>query len=184
MKAQINPEEHKEYRKLSMDKKNMKRLTGREIHVLKLRFGTQNEKPKSYREIGLILNLSQERIRQIINKAMRKMIHMKKSISGDKPIMHKPMVHKPFSPEKKRWHPIKKIRKWLERKLIKDHLDKFEHTIQLKDEVLDDLVYIIHDRLYKIADEQKDINISLQNMDKNLEKIKVYIYPYQDSPKK
>ena len=51
---------------------------------------------------------------------------------------------------------------------------------QLKDEVLDDLVYIIHDRLYKIADEQKDINISLQNMDKSLEKIKDIL----GSPKK
>ena len=167
MKAQINPKEHKEYRKLSMDKENMKRLTERELFVLEQRFGMSGKNPKTYKEIGLMLNLGPERIRQIINKAMRKMIHTKKSISGDKP-----MAHKPFSPARKRWHPIKKIRKWLERKLIKNHLDKFEHTIRLKDEVLDDLVYIIHDRLYKIADEQEDINISLQNIDKSLEKIK------------
>jgi len=52
-----------------LEKCNLKQ---KEIDVLKLRYGLENEQPKSLQEIGDIYNVSRERIRQIENKALAK----------------------------------------------------------------------------------------------------------------
>ena len=51
------------------------KLTSREIMVIKLRFGIDSENEHSLEEIGTILSVTQERIRQIEAKALRKLRH-------------------------------------------------------------------------------------------------------------
>ena len=41
--------------------------------MLELRFGVGDEKPRTLQEIGSMLNLTRERIRQIEQRAMRKL---------------------------------------------------------------------------------------------------------------
>lgn len=53
--------------------KVMESLEERERDVLILRFGLEDEEPKTLEEIGAMFNLSRERIRQIEEKALRKM---------------------------------------------------------------------------------------------------------------
>lgn len=48
-------------------------LSDKEALVLKLRFGLDDHQPRTLQEIGNMLNLSRERIRQIEQKAMRKL---------------------------------------------------------------------------------------------------------------
>ena len=48
-------------------------IDGREAKVLSLRFGLENDRPKTLREIGRILGLSRERVRQIQNKTLEKL---------------------------------------------------------------------------------------------------------------
>jgi RNA polymerase nonessential primary-like sigma factor len=48
-------------------------LTPRQREVLMLRFGFQNDKPLSLAEIGELLGLSRERIRQLEQQAVRKL---------------------------------------------------------------------------------------------------------------
>jgi len=48
-------------------------LDEKEARVLKLRFGLENDRPHTLQEIGNEMNLSRERIRQIEQKAMRKL---------------------------------------------------------------------------------------------------------------
>jgi RNA polymerase primary sigma factor len=48
-------------------------LDKKEANVLKLRFGLEDDKARTLQEIGDMLNLSRERIRQIEQKAMRKL---------------------------------------------------------------------------------------------------------------
>ena len=50
-------------------------LTAREIMVIKLRFGIDSEKEHSLEEIGTLLGVTQERIRQIEAKSLRKLRH-------------------------------------------------------------------------------------------------------------
>lgn len=50
-------------------------LDEREALVLKLRFGIDGEEPMTLQEIGDRLGLTRERIRQIVQKAMRKLAH-------------------------------------------------------------------------------------------------------------
>ena len=51
----------------------LEELDEKEAHVLKLRFGLDDNKPRTLQEIGDKLNLTRERIRQIEQKAMRKL---------------------------------------------------------------------------------------------------------------
>ena len=48
-------------------------LSEKEATVLKLRFGLDDDQPRTLQEIGDMLNLTRERIRQIEKKAMRKL---------------------------------------------------------------------------------------------------------------
>jgi RNA polymerase sigma factor (sigma-70 family) len=48
-------------------------LDEKEAHVIKLRFGLDDDKARTLQEIGDMLKLSRERIRQIEQKAMRKL---------------------------------------------------------------------------------------------------------------
>jgi RNA polymerase primary sigma factor len=48
-------------------------LDDKEASVIKLRFGLDDDKARTLQEIGDMLNLSRERIRQIEQKAMRKL---------------------------------------------------------------------------------------------------------------
>ena len=50
-------------------------LSEREAEILKMRFGFKMDKPKTLEEVGEILNLSKERIRQLEGKALRKLRH-------------------------------------------------------------------------------------------------------------
>jgi len=53
-------------------------LDEKEALVLKLRFGLDDDKPRTLQEIGNMLNLTRERIRQIEQKAMRKLARSQK----------------------------------------------------------------------------------------------------------
>jgi len=51
----------------------LKELREKEALVLELRFGVGDDKPRTLQEIGTMLNLTRERIRQIEQRAMRKL---------------------------------------------------------------------------------------------------------------
>ncbi|MGD2246177.1 MAG: RNA polymerase sigma factor RpoD/SigA [Candidatus Aminicenantes bacterium] len=51
----------------------LKGLDEKEIYVIKLRFGMDDDRPRTLQEIGDKLKLSRERVRQIEQKAMRKL---------------------------------------------------------------------------------------------------------------
>jgi RNA polymerase primary sigma factor len=59
-------------------------LPERERRVLELRFGLHDDRPKTLREIGEILDLSRERVRQIESRALNKLrrSHKTKSLAG------------------------------------------------------------------------------------------------------
>lgn len=54
-------------------------LTPREEHVLKLRFGLDDGRPRTLEEVGKVFNITRERIRQIEAKALRKLRHPSRS---------------------------------------------------------------------------------------------------------
>ena len=54
-------------------------LTPREEHVLKLRFGLEDGRTRTLEEVGLVFNITRERIRQIEAKALRKLRHPSRS---------------------------------------------------------------------------------------------------------
>lgn len=51
----------------------LKMLSDREANVLRLHFGLNGETPQSFEEIGRLLKLSRERVRQINNIALSKL---------------------------------------------------------------------------------------------------------------
>jgi RNA polymerase primary sigma factor len=59
-------------------------LPHRERHVLKLRFGLDNDRPLTLREIGDLLQLSRERVRQIESRALNRLrrSHKTRSLVG------------------------------------------------------------------------------------------------------
>jgi RNA polymerase primary sigma factor len=48
------------------------RLPEREQKIIRLRFGIDGEKPRTLEEVGLLVGLSRERVRQILNGALKK----------------------------------------------------------------------------------------------------------------
>lgn len=57
--------------KLEMDKL-LESLSERESHILRLHFGLDGKTPRSFEEIGRVLKLSRERVRQINGIALMK----------------------------------------------------------------------------------------------------------------
>lgn len=57
----------------------LSRLTSRERDVVRLRFGLDDGRPRTLEEVGLALNVTRERVRQIELRAMKKLRHI-----GDK----------------------------------------------------------------------------------------------------
>ena len=55
--------------------KAMEILTEREQMILKLRFGFDDGRPRTLEEVGKVYNVTRERIRQIEEKALRKLRH-------------------------------------------------------------------------------------------------------------
>ncbi len=55
--------------------KSMEILTEREQMILKLRFGFDDGRPRTLEEVGKVYNVTRERIRQIEEKALRKLRH-------------------------------------------------------------------------------------------------------------
>ena len=56
-------------------KNSLSTLTPREETVIRLRYGIDDHKPKTLEEVGIIFNVTRERIRQIEAKALRKLRH-------------------------------------------------------------------------------------------------------------
>jgi RNA polymerase sigma factor (sigma-70 family) len=54
-------------------KEALAELTDKEREILTLRFGLEDDQPKTLREIGAIMGLSRERVRQIENQALAKL---------------------------------------------------------------------------------------------------------------
>jgi RNA polymerase primary sigma factor len=54
----------------------LEKLPEKERRVVELRFGLRGEEPKTLREIGDILNISRERVRQLETRALRKLRNM------------------------------------------------------------------------------------------------------------
>ncbi|MCC7429876.1 RNA polymerase sigma factor RpoD/SigA [bacterium] len=54
-------------------------LSDRETKIVKLYFGLESDKPATLEEIGLIMNLTKERVRQIKERAIKKLRHASRS---------------------------------------------------------------------------------------------------------
>ncbi len=53
--------------------KMINKLDGREADIIRLRFGLNGEKPKTLEEVGLVFDITRERVRQLQNNAISKM---------------------------------------------------------------------------------------------------------------
>lgn len=69
--------EYSAHRQILRDEllKSMQILTEREQMILKLRFGFDDGRPRTLEEVGRVYNVTRERIRQIEEKALRKLKH-------------------------------------------------------------------------------------------------------------
>lgn len=56
-----------------------RRLTPREVEIIKLRFGLEDGRTRTLEEVGKEFNITRERIRQIEAKALRKLRHQSRS---------------------------------------------------------------------------------------------------------
>lgn len=64
--------------------KVLSELPEREKKIISLRFGLQTDKPKTLEEVGLVTNLSRERVRQIENSALLKLREAIEKLDGKK----------------------------------------------------------------------------------------------------
>lgn len=51
-------------------------LNPREVKILKMKYGLGDREPRTYKEIGLVINLSGERVRQIEKKSLEKIYEL------------------------------------------------------------------------------------------------------------
>ena len=58
------------------------RLTARERDVVRLRFGLDDGRPRTLEEVGLALNVTRERVRQIELRAMKKLRHIGQELAA------------------------------------------------------------------------------------------------------
>ncbi|MGI8923189.1 MAG: sigma-70 family RNA polymerase sigma factor [Fimbriimonadales bacterium] len=58
------------------------RLTSRERDVVRLRFGLDDGRPRTLEEVGMALNVTRERVRQIELRAMKKLRHIGQELSA------------------------------------------------------------------------------------------------------
>lgn len=58
---------------IEMIRKLLEAIDEREAKVLRMRFGLDDREPRTLKEIGLVLKLSRERVRQIEHEALRKL---------------------------------------------------------------------------------------------------------------
>ena len=78
----VSPEEYAVYSSMQMDlDKLMEDLTPQQKEVLALRFGLSDGKPLTLSKIGVILNISRERVRQIEREALAKLRKSKQDIN-------------------------------------------------------------------------------------------------------
>ncbi len=70
----INPFENLRNKSLINDiNKMLLQLNEREANIIRMRFGLDNEKPMTLEEVGLVFNITRERVRQLQNMALSKM---------------------------------------------------------------------------------------------------------------
>lgn len=79
-KQAINPLENSIHTDLAQTlKKSLAMLTPREEKIIRLRYGLDDNKSRTLEEVGLIFNVTRERVRQIEAKAIRKLRHPTRS---------------------------------------------------------------------------------------------------------
>src|SRR5690625_7958813 len=76
----ISPSDHAAYELLKEQQEEvLDTLTDREENVLRLRFGLDDGRTRTLEEVGKVIGVTRERIRQIEAKALRKLRHPSRS---------------------------------------------------------------------------------------------------------